>query len=204
MPHDLLSSHNTEPKTPTLISEIPSPTRSCTIHRHEQITRVCGNSDRRLLFRGWNRLCVHAAASLSTFAKGRGDALTVATAATGSEDIEKGEKSARRKVEHGSSLPGVSDAAKDQMGEVDSREAVHGKRIVEEARTRDIGDMERRWRYGCQLVRYSSGLWLVHADFDVFVFDSQLRDATACASELFWFRKNYTAGGSVRALNAKP
>ncbi|CAN0449059.1 unnamed protein product, partial [Ectocarpus sp. 12 AP-2014] len=61
------------------------------------ITRVCGESDRALMFRGWSRLCLHAA-SLSA-AEGASAAATAAARAARAEAMEKEAKSAADKAE---------------------------------------------------------------------------------------------------------
>lgn len=52
-----------------------------------QITRVCGDRDRSLLFRGWSRLCL-AAASLNA-AEGAAAAATAAARAARADAMEK-------------------------------------------------------------------------------------------------------------------
>ncbi|CBN77476.1 hypothetical protein Esi_0059_0111 [Ectocarpus siliculosus] len=68
------------------------------LHRLKMlITRVCGESDRALVFRGWSRLCLHAA-SLSA-AEGASAAATAAARAARAEAMEKEAKAAADKAE---------------------------------------------------------------------------------------------------------
>lgn len=60
-----------------------------------KITRVCGERDRALLFRGWSRLCLHAASA----AEGASAATTATARATRAEEAtDKAEAS--RRAEH--------------------------------------------------------------------------------------------------------
>ncbi|CAM9421118.1 unnamed protein product [Ectocarpus sp. 13 AM-2016] len=61
------------------------------------IIRVCGQRDRALMFRGWSRLCLHAA-SLSA-AEGAAAAATAAARAARAEAMEKEAKAAADKAE---------------------------------------------------------------------------------------------------------
>ncbi|CAN0394905.1 unnamed protein product, partial [Ectocarpus sp. 8 AP-2014] len=61
------------------------------------ITRVCGERDRALMFRGWSRLCLHAA-SLSA-AEGASAAATAAARAARAEAMEKEAEAAAASAE---------------------------------------------------------------------------------------------------------
>lgn len=60
-----------------------------------KITRVCGERDRALLFRGWSRLCLHAASA----AEGASAATTAAARATRSTATEMETEEATDKTE---------------------------------------------------------------------------------------------------------
>lgn len=66
-------------------------------HLFDQITRVCGESDRALLFRGWNRLCLHAASVAS--AEGALASATVFAKAARAEAMGKEAESAAARAE---------------------------------------------------------------------------------------------------------
>ena len=66
-------------------------------HASIKITRVCGERDRALIFRGWSRLCLHAA-SLSV-AEGASAAATAVARAARAKAMEKEAEAAAEKAE---------------------------------------------------------------------------------------------------------
>ena len=107
-----------------------------------KITRVCGERDRALIFRGWSRLCLHAA-SLSA-AEGASAAATAVARAARAEAMEAEAAAAAEKAEAwrraaAASAKVAASRAREQ------REAARGSTLETELSQKDE-DMERAVR----------------------------------------------------------
>ena len=81
------------PMTPRDVLRIPCrPPRALRFFVAVQIIRICGERDRALLFRGWSRLCLHAAFLFA--AEGASASATAAARAAREEALEKEAESA--------------------------------------------------------------------------------------------------------------
>lgn len=79
------------------VKRSPNPSPVLPYHLSVQIARVCGERDRALIFRGWSRLCLHAA-SLSA-AEGASAAASASARAARSEAMKKEAEAAAASVE---------------------------------------------------------------------------------------------------------
>ncbi|CAB1113805.1 unnamed protein product [Ectocarpus sp. CCAP 1310/34] len=107
-----------------------------------KISRVCGESDRALIFRGWSRLCLHAA-SLSA-AEGASAAATAAARAARAEAMEKEAKAAADKAEAWRRAAAASVEVAEARERV-QREAARGSELAAELQLK-VNDTEEAVR----------------------------------------------------------
>lgn len=93
--------HNTKQDTTAwitlaTITFVKVKTHDLTLRLNVKVTRLSGKRDKALLFRGWSRLCLHAA-SLSA-AEGASASATACARATRAEAMEKEAKAATEKT----------------------------------------------------------------------------------------------------------
>ncbi|CAM9582087.1 unnamed protein product [Ectocarpus fasciculatus] len=113
------------------------------LHRLKMlVTRVCGESDRALIFRGWSRLCLHAA-SLSA-AEGASAAATAAARAARAEAMEKEAEAAADKAEAWRKAAAASVEVAEAQ-EKAQREAARGSELASELKLK-VNDTEQALR----------------------------------------------------------
>ncbi len=115
------------------------PLRLQTLCFFGQVGRILGKRDRALLFRGWSRLCLHAA-SLSA-AEGASAAATAFARAARAEAMEKEAVAAAQKAESWRRAA-VASAEVAEAKEKTQREAARGSVLASELSQKDE-DMER-------------------------------------------------------------
>lgn len=100
---------------------------------------MCGDGDRSLLFRGWSRLCLHAAASLSAF-EGASTAANAASRGSRAEAVTHGATTAADKTETGRH---VAEASADVAAEREQAQ-MEGEEEEADASTTLVPELKRK------------------------------------------------------------